>query len=559
MKATLSTLAVLAAAGVAWAADQPEDRDVQDVVFLGENRPAFLRLQVRQGETSAFASFDTFMAQLFIFLDRDASGSLNRTEAKQVPSVAQLNQFFTGNPYLNFGRRPAAGMPAPETGIDIEELDADKDGRVTREELQAYYQSKGIAGLVLQNNTVYSEALGLNDALLQQLDKNRDGALSRAELVAAATELLRLDADDDELLHPTELGLSATARLNRPMMRPGMANPNAPAPEPKMSLEWIPRGDRRLSARMDAARKIVAKYDRDKDGKLTAEEIGWEPKQMTAVDRNRDGKLDSLELARWLHTGKPDTEQVLQLSPGGNRPAAPRGSTASQTLTLGHVQLSVVPQPLTTAQTFDYKGQVLSQFRNLDVDRLDYLTRKQADSPTGQIFRGLFDLADRNNDNRLSREELTQYLDLVAAAAQAQVILTLSTNGQGLFGVLDRNGDGYLSVRELRQAWSHLAPFASPDTEAVSFKQLPLQVRLTVGRGGMATPFGGGAISPNPQSRPVPTQGPLWFRKMDSNGDGDVSRREWLGESADFDKLDTDGDGLISLAEAEAFDAARRK
>jgi hypothetical protein len=46
---------------------------------------------------------------------------------------------------------------------------------------------------------------------------------------------------------------------------------------------------------------------------------------------------------------------------------------------------------------------------------------------------------------------------------------------------------------------------------------------------------------------------------MDSNGDGDISRREWLGEAADFDKLDTDGDGLISLAEAEAFDAARRK
>ena len=41
-----------------------------------------------------------------------------------------------------------------------------------------------------------------------------------------------------------------------------------------------------------------------------------------------------------------------------------------------------------------------------------------------------------------------------------------------------------------------------------------------------------------------------------SNGDGFVSRREFLGSRADFDRLDRDGDGLISPAEAEA--AARK-
>jgi hypothetical protein len=54
-------------------------------------------------------------------------------------------------------------------------------------------------------------------------------------------------------------------------------------------------------------------------------------------------------------------------------------------------------------------------------------------------------------------------------------------------------------------------------------------------------------------------RGPLWFRKMDRNGDGDVSRVEWLGAREDFDRMDTDRDGLVSAAEADAFDDAIRK
>ena len=51
--------------------------------------------------------------------------------------------------------------------------------------------------------------------------------------------------------------------------------------------------------------------------------------------------------------------------------------------------------------------------------------------------------------------------------------------------------------------------------------------------------------------------GPLWFRKADVNGDGDVSRREWLGTEEDFRRIDTDG--LISLEEAIKADEWFRK
>ena len=41
---------------------------------------------------------------------------------------------------------------------------------------------------------------------------------------------------------------------------------------------------------------------------------------------------------------------------------------------------------------------------------------------------------------------------------------------------------------------------------------------------------------------------------MDRNTDGDVSRSEFLGDEADFAMLDANGDGLIALEEAEAYE-----
>jgi hypothetical protein len=63
----------------------------------------------------------------------------------------------------------------------------------------------------------------------------------------------------------------------------------------------------------------------------------------------------------------------------------------------------------------------------------------------------------------------------------------------------------------------------------------------------------------NNGAAPAPTAGPVWFRKMDRNHDGDVSRREFLGTDEEFRRLDADGDGLISAAEASRADDLLRK
>ena len=56
----------------------------------------------------------------------------------------------------------------------------------------------------------------------------------------------------------------------------------------------------------------------------------------------------------------------------------------------------------------------------------------------------------------------------------------------------------------------------------------------------------------NPGPRLGSAKGLRWFRSMDRNGDGDVTKKEFLGTAEQFKKIDADKDGLIDPAEAAA-------
>ncbi len=100
-----------------------------------------------------------------------------------------------------------------------------------------------------------------------------------------------------------------------------------------------------------------------------------------------------------------------------------------------------------------------------------------------------------------------------------------------------------------------MRPFADADGR-VGPKDLKRQFRISAATAGTrvpVTPSARTAMGAAKQGRAATPEGvPAWFTRMDRNGDGDVSLREFLGPLELFRKLDRDGDGLISPAEARA-------
>jgi hypothetical protein len=79
--------------------------------------------------------------------------------------------------------------------------------------------------------------------------------------------------------------------------------------------------------------------------------------------------------------------------------------------------------------------------------------------------------------------------------------------------------------------------------------------RIEIQRGGVSL-FG--KVSRTSAEMPIASlqvpSGPIWFQRMDRNGDGDLSWDEFLGPREVFHQIDSDHDGLIDQREAESLE-----
>jgi Ca2+-binding EF-hand superfamily protein len=558
--------------------DKAADRDTQDFVYFDAGRPILVRMHLYVDGKPFLEAWDDYIDYTFKYFDDNNDGVLDKKEAERVilPQTLFNSGFLIGrNVQTNDG------------------LDADRDGKVTRDELAAFYRKNGGApfqvmmGPANPNNGRIAVAPGgfgmaggysteaLNEALFKALDTDGDGKLSKEELEAAPNLIAKLDGNDDEMISRDELIPTAPNPYGRVAVAapPGMQAP----PDGNSPFLALLAGE----STKPLVQQLQTRYGKG-GKKLTKKDLGLDDAAFKALDADGDGELDAEELAHFaakppdleltLRLGKMDpklrrVEIVKQDGALGDRVKAKDGTV---TLDLGvtRVELSVGAGEARNAgfnQAQLIRQQYLSQFKAADTDNNGYLDEKEAKA--NPLFAGTFKLMDRDGDGMLYEKEVIAYLDkiedLQTRALESCAALNVSDQGKGLFDLLDANRDGQLGLRELRQAAKLLESLDLDKDGFISRAEIPKSFQLAVSRGpagGINGPFriATPAVLPG-QPRQVPARGPVWFQKMDKNHDGDVSPREFLGTEEEFKKIDKDGDGLISPEEADEYDALLHK
>lgn len=475
-------------------------------------------------------------------------------EASQADWVSLID-----NPKFAYGQ---FGNLAPEDADQktqlIQMYDTNRNGLVDRDELPRFL-TRNVGGsrpFSLRSSNEYRGDNRTRSPVRLLLDADLDGAITAEEMQAAPGRLFDRDADDDEIL------VLADFKDTVELMQPEMSNQRrVNAPDTAILI-----GERTRWGYVSYALQETYAYG----DFVTADDIPLTPELVELLDENGNSRIDKNEVQKLaevpphlvLEVAFFDTSEAGQSATPSIRILSASDSlsrvldTARQHPTRlsfdlpgANVEFFVNEDPslANTAQT------VSAQFAMLDADKNSYL---DTDEYSGQVlgFAIPFEALDADGNGTVYAKEVSALLEQRQAVVRAQIRARAADQEDALFRALDTNGDGRLTAREIYGAPRVLNDLDSNQDGQLQSHEIPGTMAVGFVRGD-AQQDNSLLVMPAVPRRSDGEELPAWFTGMDSNGDGDISPREFLGSSDKFRELDADGDGFVSGDEARQVGA----
>jgi len=387
----------------------------------------------------------------------------------------------------------------------IRPFDVNRDGLAQADELAVFLSQDAASGNPFSvaraeeysNDEPRSTVFGL-------LDQDADGRLSRAEIADAPKQLLSRDADDNQTVAAADFH----PRLSDPMARPSSSGPAAP-----LAFELAPWA-------IDAVVYALGQQYDTSSG-ITSDSFTLSPGLFAALDADGNGRLSRAEM-KAIAAARPDLVLRVDL----HTSAGAIGST---------VTVDRLGDDLQAAG-----AKVRAEAGRLAVTAPACVLTFSTAPPFDNVYQQVGDSKDRG---------------LTYREVQAQA--RIGASADPLFGWLDLDGDGRLTTRELTGSTARLNEMDRDGDGTAEVGDLPQRFDVTLAR----RPSTAAARRPQPgmmaTPRPAPP-GPTWAVAMDSNADGLISRREFLGSAEQFTKLDANQDDFVDRDEAARADQQGR-
>ncbi len=338
------------------------------------------------------------------------------------------------------------------------------------------------------------QALGRTDALFDQLDRDKDGQLTRSELSVITGSLRPLDLDDDQMISAYEL---------EPFNNTAMASVFVDG--------HVGRADRALASptvvellegesTLRPARLLLKRYDKPKDDIPGSQDNKLSPKssgstRMLSPRLTGTGMARSSSMSCVSSSARPPFDLALDVTfppdSAGRAKASPAADPARRERRVKVRQIDdgdievVVGQVRVDVQVYDaahaaeeVRRILTQQFKALDSNKDGYLEGKEQaafNAPQSPLS-GLSMLIDRDGDGKIYLKELLDFADRQSDAARGRLVTTAADQGRAIFGIVDLDRDRRLGARELLRTLERVTSWDGDSDGRVSADEIPVSL-----------------------------------------------------------------------------------